>query len=149
MSVETTSSPRTGADGRGRRLESWKEIAAYLGGDVAPVRRWEKGEGLPVYRLLHSRLGSLYAYTAELDAWRNERAFGAAPCASDSRSVSATIWLAGRARKAMILMGLILMVATGVMWFARANQLAASPAAHRERHPRARRFHQHDGRCGV
>ncbi len=121
MSVETTSSPRTGADGRGRRLESWKEIAAYLGRDVTTVRRWEKREGLPVYRLLHSRLGSLYAYTAELDAWRNERAFGAAPCASDSHSVSATIWLAGRARKAMILMGLILMVATGVMWFVRAR----------------------------
>ena len=74
MSVQATSSPRMSADARGRRLESWKEIAAYLGRDVTTVRRWEKREGLPVYRLLHSRLGSVYAYTLELDAWRDERA---------------------------------------------------------------------------
>jgi hypothetical protein len=59
-------------------LESWKEVAAYLGRDITTVRRWEKREGLPVHRLHHSRLGSVYAYTAELDAWRNERAAGAA-----------------------------------------------------------------------
>ncbi len=121
MSVEVTSSPKTHADTPGRRLESWKEIAAYLGRDVTTVRRWEKREGLPVHRLHHSKLGSAYAYTTELDAWRNERAFGAAPCASDSHSVSATIWLAGRARKAMVLMALILMVSAGLVWFVRAR----------------------------
>jgi TolB-like protein/tetratricopeptide (TPR) repeat protein len=78
MSLQATSSPRIGADSQGRRLESWKEIATYLGRDVTTVRRWEKREGLPVHRLPHSRLGSVYAYTAELDAWRNERASGAA-----------------------------------------------------------------------
>jgi pentatricopeptide repeat protein len=55
-------------------LESWKEIAAYLGRDVTTVGRWEKREGLPVYRILHSKLGSVYAYTTELDAWRDRRA---------------------------------------------------------------------------
>ena len=74
MSVGVTSGPRTSADPQGRRLEAWKEIAAYLGGDITTVRRWEKREGLPVHRLHHSRLGSIYAYTAELDAWRRERA---------------------------------------------------------------------------
>src|SRR5260370_22857119 len=73
MSFQVTSSPSIGADARGRRLESWKEIASYLGRDVTTVRRWEKREGLPIYRLHHSRLGSVYAYTAEIDAWRNER----------------------------------------------------------------------------
>jgi Tol biopolymer transport system component len=73
MSVEATSSPRIGADGQGRRLESWKEIAAYLGRDVTSVRRWEKREGLPVHRLYHSKLGSVYAYTTELDAWAQSR----------------------------------------------------------------------------
>ena len=47
MSVEAT--PKASADARGRRLESSKEIAAYLGRDVTTVRRWEKGEGLPVH----------------------------------------------------------------------------------------------------
>ena len=74
MSLEVTSSPETQPDSRGRRLESWKEIAAYLGRDVTTVRRWEKREGLPVYRLQHSKLGSIYAYTLELDAWRDKEA---------------------------------------------------------------------------
>src|SRR6201984_1136609 len=74
MPPEAISRPNTHADPRGRRLESWKEIAAYLGRDVTTVRRWERREGLPVYRILHSKLGSVYAYTTELDAWRDGRA---------------------------------------------------------------------------
>ena len=30
------------------RLDSWKEIAAYLTRDVTTVQRWEKREGMPV-----------------------------------------------------------------------------------------------------
>src|SRR5467141_4893216 len=74
MSVQVTLPANAAADAHGRRLESWKEIAAYLGRDVTTVRRWEKREGLPVHRLHHSKLGSLYAFTAELDAWRDKRA---------------------------------------------------------------------------
>jgi eukaryotic-like serine/threonine-protein kinase len=84
MSVQVTSSPGTHPDSRGRRLESWKEIAAYLGRDVTTVRRWEKREGLPVYRLQHSKLGSIYAYTSELDAWRDRRALAGATEAPDA-----------------------------------------------------------------
>jgi Tol biopolymer transport system component len=51
------------------RLDSWKEIAAYLNRDVTTVQRWEKREGMPVHRHLHDRLGSVYASRAELDAW--------------------------------------------------------------------------------
>jgi len=32
------------------RLDSWKEIAAYLNRDVTTVQRWEKREGMPVHR---------------------------------------------------------------------------------------------------
>jgi len=35
------------------RLDSWKEIAAYLKRDVRTVRRWEHAEGLPVHRHSH------------------------------------------------------------------------------------------------
>jgi TolB-like protein len=52
------------------RLDSWKEIAAYLKRDVTTVQRWEKKEGLPVHRQVHDKLGSVYAYTAELEGWR-------------------------------------------------------------------------------
>jgi Tol biopolymer transport system component len=55
------------------RLNSWKEIAAYLKRDVTTVQRWEKREGMPVHRHLHDRMGSVYAFQAELDAWVRSR----------------------------------------------------------------------------
>ncbi len=60
------------------RLDSWKEIAAYLNRDVTTVQRWEKREGMPVHRHLHDRMGSVYAYRAELDAWTRSRNLRAA-----------------------------------------------------------------------
>ena len=51
------------------RLDSWKEIAAYLQRDVTTVQRWEKREAMPVHRHLHDKIGSVYAFRAELDAW--------------------------------------------------------------------------------
>jgi tetratricopeptide (TPR) repeat protein len=86
MSIEVTLSPKTQPDSRGRRLESWKEIAAYLGRDVTTVRRWEKREGLPVYRLQHSKLGSIFAYTSELDAWRDRQALPGGTDAPDAEA---------------------------------------------------------------
>jgi Tol biopolymer transport system component len=61
------------------RLDSWKEIAAYLNRDVTTVQRWEKREGMPVHRHLHDRMGSVYASRAELDAWVRTRNLRAAP----------------------------------------------------------------------
>ena len=55
------------------RLGSWKEIAAYLKRDVTTVQRWEKREGMPVHRHLHDRMGSVYAFRAELDSWMRGR----------------------------------------------------------------------------
>ena len=50
------------------RLESWKEIAAYLKRDVRTVRRWEKDRGLPIRRLPGTRPG-VYALVNEVDDW--------------------------------------------------------------------------------
>ena len=55
------------------RLDSWKEIAAYLKRDVTTVQRWEKREEMPVHRHLHDRIGSVYASRADLDAWMRSR----------------------------------------------------------------------------
>ena len=52
-----------------KRLDSWKEIAAYFNRDVRTVRRWESELGLPIHRRQHTRRGIVYAYAAELDAW--------------------------------------------------------------------------------
>jgi TolB-like protein/tetratricopeptide (TPR) repeat protein len=119
MSVQATSTPRIDADARGRRLESWKEIAVYLGRDVTTVRRWEKREGLPVYRLLHIRLGSIYAYTAELDAWRKERAPAAATEAAEERPVSEAVRSGAHTRTAAVLLSMALALTAGLIWLVR------------------------------
>lgn len=62
-----------------KRLESWKAIANYLGRTVRTTQRWEKQEGLPVRRHLHGRQGSVFAYTAEIDAWRDARSSAPEP----------------------------------------------------------------------
>lgn len=54
-------------------LSSWKDIAAFFGRDVRTVQRWEKLEGLPVYRHKHHSQHSVYAYPEELSAWWQQR----------------------------------------------------------------------------
>jgi TolB-like protein/Flp pilus assembly protein TadD len=51
------------------RLDSWKEIAAYLKKEVRTVQRWEKNHALPVRRLAQGKLGTVFAYKSDLDAW--------------------------------------------------------------------------------
>jgi hypothetical protein len=52
-----------------RTLQSWKQIAGYLGRGVRTAQRWED-LGLPVRRPLpESRKSAVYATTHELDAW--------------------------------------------------------------------------------
>jgi TolB-like protein len=55
------------------RLESWKEIAAFFRRGTRTVQRWEREEGLPIHRLAHEKLGSIYAYSSELETWRARR----------------------------------------------------------------------------
>src|SRR5439155_8926918 len=56
------------------RLDSWKEIAAYLGRGITTAQRWEQEEALPIKRLPHTKKGSVFAFKSELDAWRAARA---------------------------------------------------------------------------
>jgi len=55
------------------RLDSWKDIATYLKRDITTVQRWERREGLPIHRQQHDKLGSVYAFRHEIDAWRAAR----------------------------------------------------------------------------
>ncbi len=52
----------------GTRLDSWKEIAQYLGRDVRTVIRWEE-RGLPVHRVPGGKLSRVFAFSGELDEW--------------------------------------------------------------------------------
>ena len=58
------------------RLDSWKQIARYLGRSVRTVRRWEQHEDLPVRRHAHTSLASVYALRSEVEAWKKNRARG-------------------------------------------------------------------------
>jgi TolB-like protein len=66
----TKPQPPSAAD----RLDSWKEIAAYLKRSVRTVRRWEAEQALPVHRHVHQSSGTVYAFKSELDSWWASRA---------------------------------------------------------------------------
>jgi hypothetical protein len=73
---------------RNDRLESWKEIAAYLGRGVRTVQRWEQAEELPIHRHHHGKRGTVYAFRHEIDRWRENRA-ESARSAADGDALSA------------------------------------------------------------
>src|SRR5580693_5370627 len=59
----------------GKRLDSWKEIAAFLGRAERTVKRWETERGLPVHRIPGGGRSAVFAYSDELADWlkgRNE-----------------------------------------------------------------------------
>jgi len=55
-----------------RRLDSWKEIAEYIGRDVRTATRWEI-QGMPLHRTPGGRGTSVFALTHEIDAWMSGR----------------------------------------------------------------------------
>lgn len=52
-----------------RRLDSWKEIAAYLKRDERTAMRWAKDRGLPVHHVPGRGRGTVFAYAQEIEAW--------------------------------------------------------------------------------
>jgi tetratricopeptide (TPR) repeat protein len=92
------------------RLDSWKEIADYLRRDVSTVRRWEKREGLPVHRHVHDKLGSVYAFSSEIDEWLRQRRGPNSPMESPRTRRSLVIGVA-----AVALVGLSLLLIVGAL----------------------------------
>lgn len=50
-------------------LNSWKEIAAYLGCDVSTAQRWERERALPVRRIPGGKRQTVFAVPEELNQW--------------------------------------------------------------------------------
>jgi serine/threonine-protein kinase len=55
------------------RLDSWKQIANYLGRDVRTVIRWENERGLPIHRIPGKKGHGVFAQREEVDAWLHGR----------------------------------------------------------------------------
>lgn len=110
------------------RLDSWKEIAAYLKRSVRTVTRWEREEGLPVHRHLHSKSGSVYAYKAELDAWwtnRGEHIDHRRPSEAESTRTprGRRAWIVATAVAAVLAVSAIAWLAAARRWSLPASRL--------------------------
>jgi TolB-like protein/Tfp pilus assembly protein PilF len=57
----------------GKRLDSWKEIAAFLGRADRTVKRWETDRRLPVHRVPGGGRSAVFAYSNELADWLKGR----------------------------------------------------------------------------
>jgi Tol biopolymer transport system component len=95
------------------RLDSWKEIAGYLKRSVRTVTRWEREEGLPVHRHLHSKSGTVYAFKPELDAWWTNRGKQIESQPSHAHSTGPP-W----GRRESVAAGVAVLLLAGVIWFA-------------------------------
>jgi len=94
------------------RLDSWKEIAAYLRRSVRTVTRWEREEGLPVHRHLHSKSGTVYAYKPEIDTWWTSRGKQLDSEPSEA-SPKWPLWV----RQAWVPATLVVLLLGGLLWF--------------------------------
>jgi Tol biopolymer transport system component len=104
-STESTASTDPGRP-TSDRLDSWKEIAAYLRRSERTVRRWERTEGLPTHRHGHQRRASVYAYRSELERW-----WAARGSIVDTREPEATIqWSAALNRQVLLLSAVVVIV---------------------------------------
>jgi Tol biopolymer transport system component len=138
-----TRSTMPSARGSEDRLDSWKEIAAYFNRDVTTVQRWERREGMPVHRHLHDRMGSVYAFRTELQAWAHGRKTGAAqengkvaappdpPVSLDNSAPQPqTSTLAGGRRWLVLLLAAFILLAAGAgVWFQRTEYFWRNPIA--------------------
>ncbi len=87
MAEQLPSHPEAEESSRASRLETWGEIAAYLGREIRTVQRWEKSMGLPVRRLGTGpdKQSRVFAFRHEIDAWWKEHeTLGKGPEAEDS-----------------------------------------------------------------
>src|SRR5579872_1708452 len=117
-----------------RRLDSWKEIAAFFGRDERTVRRWEKESALPVHRVPGPAKGRVFAYESELEEWlATPQALGkehnteqpivekterqAVPMSASSHVWTAAKWVGGLAALTALVFG-VLVYRKNHGWFA-------------------------------
>ncbi|HEX5183734.1 MAG TPA: hypothetical protein VFW19_11365 [Allosphingosinicella sp.] len=110
------------------RLETWKEIAAFLHCDERTAKRWEAQRRLPVHRLPGPNRSRIYAIPAELEAWRDTSGRDESVRAPEGEADGAT----RRWRGLRMLLPLAAVAAlAGAIWLGRG---ASSPSLSRAPH---------------
>ncbi len=111
----------------GRRLQSWKEIAAFFNRDERTIRRWETSRGLPIHRVPGGARGVIYAYTDELEAWLRrvpDEPREEVPAETPQPSVTSRLH---RHWPFAALFALLIFAVTAVTWFEQNGAVAAKP----------------------
>jgi phage terminase Nu1 subunit (DNA packaging protein) len=54
-------------------LNSWKEIAEYVGRGIRTLQRWERDHGFPVHRPSGKNRSAVFSVSAEVDTWLKTR----------------------------------------------------------------------------
>jgi hypothetical protein len=54
-------------------LNSWKEIAEYVGRGIRTLQRWERDHGFPVHRPSGKQRSAVFAVASEVDRWLKTR----------------------------------------------------------------------------
>jgi len=116
------------------RLNSWKKIAVYLKRDITTVQRWEKREAMPVHRHLHDKMGSVYAFQSELDAWmqgRRDQPPSTTEPSADDASTSRPVDETFRFRRPAMAVAAVLGAAAIalIVWFERSDHFWRNPFA--------------------
>jgi len=103
------------------RLDSWKEIAAYLGRDVRTAIRWEKERGLPVHRETSGPgRPTVFALVEELDRWMmGHRGESQVESAAESADPAKAPVRPRRVLRAVLYFGLALLVSVGGVFLVR------------------------------
>jgi hypothetical protein len=78
MQISETNSASAAPESE-RILNSWKEIASYMGRGVRTVQRWEQELGLPVRRPRGQSRSAVIALAGDLDEWLHRAPVGLEP----------------------------------------------------------------------
>ncbi len=97
-----------------KHLDSWKEIADYIGRDVRTAIRWEQQHGLPVHRLPGGRRSAVFAVPDEIDSWVQNR-----PASHETSARIAPSVFSRRPTKLFVLLTLFVAVTAAAVLFIR------------------------------
>jgi hypothetical protein len=96
-----------------RRLDSWKEIAAYLRRDLRTVTRWAKQRGLPVHHVPGPGRTAVFAWTEEIDAWLLQQGNGPVEPAARTPWLRRPVVLAVAATAVVVLVAVVVILTGG------------------------------------